>query len=374
MLLKNMANGPDLTDRLQLLLSAIVESSDDAIISKDLNGMIMSWNAAAGRMFGYEAEEIIGQSILRLIPEELHSEEDMILAKLRAGQRIDHYETIRMRKNGERFDISVTISPLIDSRGNIIGASKVAHEVTERKLMERQLILSEKLAATGRMAATIAHEINNPLESVMNLMYLARTSKTLNSAKSYIQTAERELERVSHIARQTLGYYRENGAHSSVLLQDLVQDVLTVYQGKITGAGITVDCEFGDHPAITASKGELVQVLSNIVANSIDAMPHGGVLRIEIERSHSPAGVHIEIKDQGTGIEQEHLPRVFDPFFTTKGQLGTGIGLWVVKQLVEKHGGAITLSSRTDSDTTGTSVSISLPLISQTAAESHKVN
>jgi PAS domain S-box-containing protein len=374
MQLKNMKNGPDLTDRLQLLLAAIVESSDDAIISKDLNGIIMSWNAAAGRMFGYEAVEIIGQSILRLIPEELHHEEDMILAKLRAGQRIDHYETIRIRKNGERFDISVTISPLIDSRGNIIGASKVAREITERKLMEQKLILSEKLAATGRMAATIAHEINNPLDAVMNLMYLARTSKTLNSAKSYIQTAEQELERVSHIARQTLGYYRENGAHSPILLQDLVQDVLTVYQGKITAAGITVDCEFADHPAITASKGELVQVLSNIVANSIDAMSHGGVLRIQIERADSPEGVRIEIKDQGIGVRQEDIARVFDPFFTTKGQLGTGIGLWVVKQLVEKHGGEITLSSRTEPERSGTTVFIFLPLTSQAATESNNVN
>jgi PAS domain S-box-containing protein len=351
-----------MTDRLQLLLAAIVESSDDAMISKDLNGIITSWNAAAGRMFGYAPDEIIGQSILQLIPQELHHEEDMILAKLRAGQRIDHYETVRIRKNEERFEISVTISPLIDKRGNIIGASKVAREITERKLMERQLILSEKLAATGRMAATIAHEINNPLEAVMNLMYLARTSKTFNSAKSYIKTAEQELERVSHIARQTLGYYRENGTPSPILLHDLVQDVLTVYQGKITAAGIKVDCRFADHTPITASKGELVQVLSNIIANSIDAMPRGGVLHIQIEGSGSPEGVRIEIKDQGTGIRQEQLTRVFEPFFTTKGQLGTGIGLWVVKQLVEKHGGEISLSSRTEPEKSGTTVSIFLPL------------
>lgn len=358
---KDIENKREIADRSQLLLAAIVESSDDAIISKDLNGIITSWNAAAGRMFGYAPDEIIGQSILHLIPQELHHEEDMILAKLRAGQRIDHYETTRIRKNGERFEVSVTISPLIDKRGNIIGASKIAREITERKRMERQLIVSEKFAATGRMAATIAHEINNPLESVMNLMYLARTSKTFHAAQNYIKTAEQELERVSHIARQTLGYYRENGNPCPVLLQDLVQDVLTVYQGKLTAAQIIVECNFSDHPPIAANKGELIQILSNIIANSIDAMSLGGLLRIQIDRSSAPEGVRIEIKDQGAGIQQEHLTRVFEPFFTTKGHLGTGIGLWVVKQLVEKHGGEITLSSRTEPGTSGTSVSIFFP-------------
>jgi PAS domain S-box-containing protein len=350
-------------ERLESLLAAIVESSDDAIISKDLNGIIMSWNDAARRMFGYTADEIVGHSILRLIPADLHHEEDIILAKLRMGQRIDHYETVRVRKNGERFDISVTISPLIDRKGNIIGASKVARDITERKLIERQLILSEKLAATGRMAATVAHEINNPLESVMNLMYLARTSKNFSSARAYIKTAESELERVSHIARQTLGYYRENGTPTSVLLQDLMEDVIAVYQGKLTAAGIKVDCQFADHPAISASRGELIQVLSNIVANSIDAMSDGGILRIQIKRSDLAEGVRIEIRDQGKGIPQEHLARVFEPFFSTKGNLGTGIGLWVVKQLIDKHKGEIILTSSTEPGSTGTCISIFLPLI-----------
>jgi PAS domain S-box-containing protein len=349
-------------EELQARLAAIVESSDDAIVSKDLNGIIRSWNDAARRMFGYTPEEIVGQSILRLIPKELHPEEDVILAKLRSGERIDHYETVRQRKNGERFEISVTISPLIDPQGNVIGASKVAREISERKRIERQLMQSEKLAVTGRMAATIAHEINNPLASVLNLIYLARTSKSLSSARSYMKTAETELERVSHIARQTLGYYRENGTQVPVLLQELVEDVISVYQGKLNAAGITVDCRFEDHPPITASKGELVQVFSNLVANSIDAMPRGGVLHIGVKKIDEPAEVEVTIRDHGTGISTEHLDRVFEAFFTTKGNLGTGIGLWVVKQLVERHGGRITLSSSTEPETTGTTIRIFLPL------------
>ena len=155
-------------ERREALLVAVVESSDDAIISKDLDGIILTWNDAAARMFGYSTQEIIGQNIRCLIPEELQYEEAAILAKIRAGKRISHYETERIRKTGERFDVSISISPLIDREGRIIGASKIAREITERKRLEKQLIQSEKLAAMGRMAATVAHEINNPLESVVN--------------------------------------------------------------------------------------------------------------------------------------------------------------------------------------------------------------
>jgi PAS domain S-box-containing protein len=355
-------SGRKRVEELQARLAAIVESSDDAIISKDLNGIITSWNDAATRMFGYTQGEIIGESILRLVPEELHPEEAEILKKLRSGERIDHFETVRVRKNGERFEISVTISPLFDRQGKVIGASKVAREIAERKRMERLLIQAEKLAVTGRMAATVAHEINNPLASVLNLIYLARTSKTLNSARSYMKTAESELERVAHIARQTLGYYRENGTKVPILLQELVENVLFVYQGKLDATRIAVDCQFDNHPPITASKGELIQVLSNIIANSIDAMPNGGTLRIGVKTNREPAGVVIEIRDRGTGIRKEHLEHAFEPFFTTKGNLGTGIGLWVVKQLIEKHRGQITLTSSTEPGVSGTTVSIFLPL------------
>lgn len=355
-------------EELLARLAAIVQSSDDAIISKDLDGKITSWNEAAGRMFGYTPAEIIGQPILRLIPEELRPEEDAILKKLRAGERIDHYETVRVRKSGERFDASVTISPVIDRQGNVTGASKIARDITERKQMQRLLIQSEKLAATGRMAATIAHEVNNPLESIMNLVFLARTSNTINKARPYLQTAESELERVSHIARQTLGYYREGGLPAIVHMQELIEDVLTVYQGKLSARAISVDCRFDHHPRMTANRGELIQVFSNIIANSIDAMPRGGVLRIQIGGTLDPEGVKIDIRDQGVGIQPEHLLRVFEPFFTTKGNLGTGIGLWVVKQLIEKHRGQIGLTSSTEAKNSGTAVSIFLPLVRPASA------
>jgi PAS domain S-box-containing protein len=357
---------------LRFLLAAIVESSDDAIISKNLNGIITSWNAAAGRMFGYTAKEIIGQSILRLIPDELRHEEDEILTKLRAGERIDHYETLRVKKNGETIEVSITISPVKDNTGHIIGASKVARDISERKQVEQLLIQSEKLAATGRMAATIAHEINNPLESLMNLIFLARESSSSKSeARTYLLTAEKELERVAHIVQRTLGYYRDTGAPVEIYLHELVEDVITVYQSKLSASGISVDYRFEDSRPIAVHKGELVQVFSNVIANSIDAMRHGGKLYIRIGRTagSDDNGIEIVIRDQGTGIKQEHLANIFEPFFTTKGNLGTGIGLWVTKQLVEKHGGRIVVKSSTDPGNSGTTVAIYLPLVSPRAAQ-----
>ena len=149
-------------DQTRFQLAAIVDSADDAIVSKDLNGVVRTWNQGAFRMFGYTSEEMVGQSILRLIPEELKYEEVEILRKFRAGERVDHYEIVRRKKSGESIHVSITISPIRDASGRVIGASKVARDISDRKRMERLLIQSEKLAATGRMAATIAHEINSP--------------------------------------------------------------------------------------------------------------------------------------------------------------------------------------------------------------------
>jgi len=359
----------DLSDRRKnaesrFQLAAIVDSADDAIISKDLNGIVKSWNEAAYRIFGYTSEEMVGQPILRLIPPDLHYEEDEILRKLRAGERIDHYETIRRKKNGENIEVSVTISPIRDETGRVIGASKIARDISDRKRIERLLIQAEKLAATGRMAAAIAHEINNPLESLMNLIFLARqTSANDGKTNTYLLTAEQELERVSHIARQTLGFYRDTNSPTEVYLHELLENVLTVYNSKLITAGISVDMRFNDLHKVVVSRGEMIQVLSNIIANAIDAMREGGTLSISTRNVISSAGDGIQtvIQDHGTGIKQEYMTRIFEPFFTTKGDLGTGIGLWVTKQLVEGRGGQISVASSTEKGNSGTTITIFIP-------------
>jgi PAS domain S-box-containing protein len=351
-------------DRSRFQLAAIVDSADDAIVSKDLNGIVRTWNQGAGRMFGYTEEEMVGQSILRLIPVELKYEEDEILRKLRAGERIDHYDTVRMKKSGERIEVSVTISPIRDESGRVIGASKVARDNSGRKRMEQLLVQSEKIAATGRMAAAIAHEINNPLESLINLIYLARKDcPPGGKAHKHLITADEELERVAHIARQTLGYYRDTGTPSAVHLHELIENVLTVYKAKLSANDIATQTSFNDIQKITVSKGELLQVFSNIITNAIDSMHGGGTLHVTTKKLAGPTGDGIQtvIRDTGVGIPQEHMEKIFEPFFTTKGNLGTGIGLWIARQLAERRGGQISIASSTEKANSGTSVTIFLP-------------
>ena len=348
----------------QSLLAAIVESSDDAIISKDLNGTITSWNSGAERLFGYTAGEIVGQSILCLIPEDLQHEEQGIIARLRRGERIVHFETSRLRKTGERLALSLTISPVRNADGIVVGASKIARDISERKQMEKLLVDTEKIVATGRMAATIAHEINNPLEAVVNLIYLARISPSVNDeVREYLRLAEREIERVSLIARQTLGYFRETADPVKVSISTLLDEVLTVYGAKLTLSRIEVQRAMDPVSPLLVRRSELTQVFANLLSNAIDSMPEGGSLSISVaeEQEAKEAGVRVRLGDSGSGITTELLDRIFEPFFTTKQHRGTGIGLWISRQFIEAHCGTISVTSSTEPADHGTSFNIFLP-------------
>lgn len=341
-------------------LAAIVESSDDAIVSKNLDGIVTSWNQAACRLFGYPPEEMIGQPILKIIPEDLFSEEAEILRKIRAGVQIDHYETKRLRKDGEIVEVSITISPVRDASGKIVGSSKIARDISERKKMERHLLQSEKLAAAGVMAAHMAHEINNPLDSVMNLVYLARASLSAgNKARPYLVLAESELERISHLARQALGYYRNPGAATEVHVGALLEEVLQAHQAKLLAAHIAADCTFDDRRPVTASGEELMQVFSNLVINAIQAMPAGGLLTMTT-REVGDEGLEVLVIDRGLGMSAENLARVSAPFINTTAD-GSGIGLWAAQQLLNERGGRISIESKTASPDSGTTVSVFLP-------------
>jgi PAS domain S-box-containing protein len=344
-------------------LAAIVESSDDVILSKDLNGIITSWNAAATRVFGYSAEEMLGASILRLIPEHLHTDEKTIIESVRAGKRIEHFETIRLTKSGRLIDVSLTVSPIRDELGRVIGASKILRDISGRKRIEQSLLQAEKIAATGRMAATIAHEINNPLEAVTNLLYLLRPMITDPVGTNYLSSAEDELGRVSHIAKQTLGYYREHASASNASLAEIALHAITIYEPRCKAAGIEIRTALDSSSKIVLRRGEMMQVISNLIANSIHAMPTGGVLSISVEDTKgSPAGILLTVQDDGVGIAPEHLPKVFDAFFTTRSAIGTGIGLFVAKQFVEGHGGRIEIESSNDEEEHGTTIRIFLPM------------
>jgi PAS domain S-box-containing protein len=344
-------------------LAAIVDSSEDAIVSKDLNGIVLTWNLAATKIFGYTSDEMVGVSILRLVPVDLYQEEDEILAKVTAGKRIEHYETTRRHKDGSTIEVALTISPIRNVNGSVIGTSKIARDISGTKNMERLLVQSEKIATMGRMAATIAHEINNPLAAVTNLVFLAKGSSAGNEdAVRYLTSAEHELARVSHLTRQTLGYYSDSGTHTAVNCHELINEVLRVYQSRMQNRGIVLERAFEPIPSLMASRGELIQVFSSIIANSVDAMMEGGRLWIGMKQL-SVGQIEIRVDDQGPGIAAKNLPKVFEPFFTTKGNLGTGIGLWITKQLVEKHGGQVQISSSVTSGSSGTAVRLLLPVL-----------
>ncbi len=344
-------------------LAAIVASSDDVILSKDLNGIITSWNDAATRVLGYKADEMIGASILKLIPEHLHSDEKTIIENIRAGRRVDHFETVRLTKSGQLLDVSLTVSPVKDARGRVIGASKILRDISTRKRMERSLLQAEKIAATGRMAATIAHEINNPLEAVINLLYLLRPKISDEEGLNYLATAESELGRVSHIAKQTLGYYREHAAASMASLAQIAEHAITIYEPRCTAAGITIEKSLSSSRKVVLRRGEMLQVISNLIANAIYAMPDGGILSISVSDTTTPAdGLSLNIADDGVGIAPDVLPKVFDAFFTTRATVGTGIGLFIAKNFVQGHGGQISIESQTQPEKHGTTVRIFLPL------------
>ena len=344
-------------------LAAIVASSDDVIVSKDLNGIITSWNNAATQVFGYSPEEIIGTSILKLIPEHLHSDEKTIIENIRAGRRIEHFETVRLAKDGSQIDVSLTVSPIKDGEGRVIGASKILRDVSSRKRMEQSLLQAEKIAATGRMAATIAHEINNPLEAVTNLLYLLRPKITDDNGRGFLAMAEDELGRVSHIAKQTLGYYREHAAANLTSVEEIAEHALTIYEPRCIAAGITVRRSLGPSTKVVLRRGEMMQVISNLIANAIYAIPAGGTLSVSVcDASSAEDGIVLTVEDDGVGIVPKDLPKVFDAFFTTRATVGTGIGLFVAKQFVEGHGGRIDIESSCESDRHGTTVRVFLPL------------
>ncbi|MBZ5507774.1 MAG: PAS domain S-box protein [Acidobacteriia bacterium] len=355
-------------EEAQRRLAAIVESSDDAIASKDLNGVVTSWNKSAEKLFGYKADEIIGQPVMLIIPPELHQDEPMILSKIKRGERIDHFETVRLKKNGERVDVSLTISPVKDVHGKVVGAAKIIRNITENKKVERTLRTTEKLAAAGRLAATVAHEINNPLAAVTNLVYLSR--RDVGDAKkvaAYLELAGRELDRVAHITRQTLGFYRDTSSPVRFNVAQVLDDLLLLYATRLEVRKIKVVKQYDEDIQIRALAGEIRQAFSNLITNSIDAMPTGGSMIIRVSKSHAwtnsgAPGVRITMLDTGSGIAPQHMSSLFQPFFTTKEDIGTGLGLWITRNIIEKHGGVIYVKSRTGPAQHGTVFSIFLPL------------
>jgi len=374
------------TDKILLkagaLQRAILNSANFSSIATDAHGVIQIFNVGAERMLGFTAAEVVN----KITPATLSDKPELVARAaalsiefgipitpgfealvFKASRGIeDIYELTYCRKDGSRFPAVVSVTALRDALGAIIGYLLIGTDNSARKQAEEALLRSEMLASAGRMAASIAHEINNPLEAMMNTLYLVRSTPDLpDQARLYLDIADGELMRIAHITRQTLGFYREFSAATSNSASDLVTSVVDLLKSKIQATGATVLQQCDDPLHILGIAGELRQILANLLANSLDAVGHNCRIIIRTSASLDPASgksrIRLSVSDCGHGITPATAKQMFDPFFTTKGTVGTGLGLWVCKQLVDKNGGSIRVRSRTHGPQHGTTFSITLP-------------
>jgi len=370
------------------LQRAILNSANFSSIATDAHGVIQIFNVGAERMLGYTAAEVVN----RVTPADLSDRQEIIARaaalSLEFGTPItpgfealvfkasrgieDIYELTYCRKDSSRFPAVVSVTALRDAQDTIIGYLLIGTDNSARKQVEEALLRSEMLASAGRMAASIAHEINNPLEAIMNTLYLARTIANVPAeALEYLEIADGELMRIAHITRQTLGFYREFSAATSNSVSDLIVSVVDLLQAKIraNGANVEQQCKKALH--VMGIAGELRQVLANLLANSLDAVGHECRIILRASASVDPNDgrrrIRITVADCGHGMSAVTVKQIFDPFFTTKGTVGTGLGLWVCKQLVEKNSGSIRVRSATEGRRRGTTFSIMLPRDAETS-------
>ena len=351
-------------DQIRQQLAAIVTSSEDAIISFTEDGLVTSWNRGAEKLYGYSAAEILGRPVTVLVPSDRLEEFADNLARLNRGEPLGGYQTEWLDKNGTRLTILLSLSPLKNEQGKLVGASGIARDVTSERRTEEALRRNERLATAGRLAAAIAHEIKNPLEALTNLVYLARHDAS--NRDEYLRLAEQEIGRLDSIAQQTLGFVREGAAPEKLDAGKILTQILQLYGRKLEASHIVVESELESNLEIIGHPGELRQVFSNLILNAMEAMQQGGRLRLRVARTHERSGslrtgVRVTIADTGNGIQTRDLPHIFEPFYTTKKHQGTGLGLWLAYGTIQKHGGWIRVSSRTTPGASGTVFSVFLP-------------
>jgi PAS domain S-box-containing protein len=387
---------PSRADLVSRQLAAIVDNSDDAIIGKDLNSIITSWNQGAQKIFGYTAEEMIGTSIRRLIPADRQPEEDEILARLRRGDRFDHFESIRVTKDGRELHVSLTISPIKDASGNVVGASKIARDITDRKLVEAalkaaqkateaanaekaQLLESERLARVeaerasrikDEFLATLSHELRTPLNAVLGWVTILRGRENLDQEMTQaLETIDRNARIQGQIIEDLLDMSRIISGKVRLDVQPLdlpgiLLEAVNTMRASATTKGVRLQTVIDPlNATILGDPNRLQQIFWNLLSNSIKFTPKHGRVQVLLQRINSH--VEVSVIDTGEGISPDFLPYIFNRFqqadaSTTRRHGGLGLGLAIVKNLVELHGG--TIRAKSGGVGKGATFIVSLPL------------
>jgi PAS domain S-box-containing protein len=352
-------------------LNTTLRSIGDAVIACDPNGKVVFMNRVAEQLTGWKEAEANGTllgEIFHIFNQRTRAVVESPVEVVRRSGKVvglaNH--TVLVSKDRTEIPIDDSAAPILDADSRMIGIVFVFRDVSERYASERALMRAEKLASAGRLAAAIAHEVNNPLEGLVNLVYLARGEQDLDKVRKHLTEADRELQRIAHITRQSLGFYREN-ASASLFRPDVVtREVFDFYASRASHSKVSLLVTIATEQKVFGNPGELRQVLSNLLANSLDACRAGDAICVRVRAAQSmgdPAvrGVRIALADTGCGILAENLERIFEPFFTTKKDTGTGLGLWVSRELIEKHGGRLRVRSGVADGRSGTVFSLFLP-------------
>ena len=335
-------------------LAAIVASSDDAIVSKDLNGIITSWNTAAARLFGYTAAEAVGQSIVLVIPTDRLNEEAGVMARIRAGLSVEHFETVRQHKSGRLIDISLTVSPIRTEDGRIIGASKIARDITEQRRL--RAMSEEASRLKDEFLAVLSHELRTPLNTVLGYARMLRRedqrmtgpmrARALEALERNADSLTRVVGDVLDTSRIVTGKLRL--ALAPCTIDDVIEQAMDTVRPAADAKSIEVDQQVAPGLTVLADRDRLLQVIWNLVSNAIKFTPSGG--RIIVRAAKESAAVVISVEDTGIGIAEEHLPYVFQRFWqaqtgASREFAGLGLGLALARHLVELHGGAMFVTS-----------------------------
>jgi PAS domain S-box-containing protein len=347
---------------VSIKLRAIVESSEDAIVSKDLDGVIQSWNNAAERIFGYTSREMVGKRMIPLLPADRVQEEADISERIRRSGKVKHFETLRVRKDGQPIPVSLTISPVYDEGGRVVGASEIGRDISEQKQMEEQLRQTQKLESLGVLAGGLAHDFNNLLTGVMGNASLAlEDPDNHGEVRNYLDEIVNASERAAMLVRQMLAYAGKG--RTVVEPMDLSQQISEIVSLIRTSIPRSVDLQLDldpDGPRVDADRSQIQQLIMNLAINAAEAIgDQAGTVSITTGHrdTDQEKQVVLTVRDTGCGMDEATRAQMFDPFFTTKFT-GRGLGLSAVMGIIRTHRGSISVESTPGQ---GTSIIVVLP-------------